>query len=162
MTLVAQVINFLILVVLLKAVAYKPIVKMLKEREDKIAQSIKAAEDDEAKAKSALVEYQDQLAGARIKAQEIVDKAMKRAQEERDASVLETKKELEQMRKAAQEDIIRERERAVAQLKGEVVALSMAAASKIISTNLDVAGNEKLVSEFIEKLDNDKIGGLSC
>ena len=162
MTLVAQVINFLILVVLLKAVAYKPIVKMLKEREDKIAQSIEAAEADELKAKAVLVEYQDQLASARIQAQEIVDKAMKRAQEERDASVVETKKEIEQMRKAAQTEIIREREQAVVQLKGEVVALSMAAASKIIGTNLDAAGNDKLVSEFIDKLDKDKIGGLPC
>ena len=49
-TLLAQIINFLILVILQKAVAYKPIVKMLKEREDKIAQNIKAAEDDEIKA----------------------------------------------------------------------------------------------------------------
>ena len=36
-TLIAQMLNFLILVVLLRAVAYKPIVKMLKEREDNIA-----------------------------------------------------------------------------------------------------------------------------
>jgi F-type H+-transporting ATPase subunit b len=71
--------NFLILAAILKAVAYKPIVKMLKAREDKIAESIQKADDDEAKAKATLKEYQDQLAGARIKAQEIVDKAMKRA-----------------------------------------------------------------------------------
>ena len=94
-TLLAQIINFLILVILLKAVAYKPIVKMLKEREDKIAQNIKAAEDDEIKAKGVLKEYQERLAGARIQAQEIVDKAEKRAQEEYDARVLETKKEIE-------------------------------------------------------------------
>lgn len=162
MTLVAQVINFLILVALLRAVAYKPIVKMLKEREDKISQSIESAEADERKAKSVLTEYQDQLASARIQAQEIVDKATKRAQEERDASVVATKQEIEQMRKNAQAEIIREREQAVVQLKGEVVALSVAAASKIIGSNLDAAGNDKLVSEFIEKLDKDKIGGLPC
>jgi len=161
-TLLAQIINFLILVILLKAVAYKPIVKMLKEREDKIAQNIKAAEDDEIKAKAVLKEYQERLAGARIQAQEIVDKAEKRAQEEYDARVLETKKEIEQMRKHAELEICRERERAVAQLKDEVVALSVAAAGKIIGANLDAAGNEKLVGEFIQQLDKDKIGELSC
>lgn len=162
MTLIAQILNFLILAVILKAVAYKPIVKMLKAREDKIAESIQKADDDEAKAKAALKEYQDQLAGARIKAQEIVDKAMKRAQEERDAHVLETKKEIEQMKTAAQSEIQRDRERAVDQLRGEVVALSMAAAGKIIRVKMDETESEKLVSEFIEKLNKEQIGDLPC
>lgn len=47
---------------------------MLKEREEKIARSIDAAEADEQKAKELLAEYNKQLADARIKAQEIVIK----------------------------------------------------------------------------------------
>ena len=162
MTLVAQVLNFLILVVILRAVAYKPVMKMLKAREEKIAKSIDAAEADEKKAKALLDEYNKQLADARIKAQEIVDKAMKRAQEERDASVAETKREIEQMRKAATEDIARERDRAAMQLRAEMVALSMQAAGKIIAANMDNKANEKMVSDFIDQLDKDKIGGLPC
>ena len=160
MTIVAQILNFLILVLILKFVAYKPVMKMLKEREEKIARSIDAA--DEQKAKELLAEYNKQLADARIKAQEIVDKAMKRAQEERDASVAETRREIEQMRKAAKEDIARERERAAMQLRGEMVALSMQAAGKIIAANMDNKTNEKLVSDFIDQLDKDKMGGLPC
>ena len=72
-TLIAQMLNFLILVVLLRAVAYKPIVKMLKEREDNIANNLKQAEDDKAEAKKALEQYQAQLADARVQAQEIMD-----------------------------------------------------------------------------------------
>ena len=159
MTLVAQVLNFLILVVILRAVAYKPVMKMLKAREEKIAKSIDAAEADEKKAKALLDEYNKQLADARIKAQEIVDK---RAQEERDASVAETKREIEQMRKAAKEDIARERDRAAMQLRAEMVALSMQAAGKIIAANMDNKANEKMVSDFIDQLDKDKIGGLPC
>ena len=161
MTIVAQILNFLILVLILKFVAYKPVMKMLKEREEKIARSIDAAEADEQKAKELLAEYNKQLADARIKAQEIVDKAMKRAQE-RDASVAETRREIEQMRKAAKEDIARERERAAMQLRGEMVALSMQAAGKIIAANMDNKTNEKLVSDFIDQLDKDKMGGLPC
>ena len=66
------------------------------------------------------------------------------------------------MRKHAELEICRERERAVAQLKDEVVVLSVAAAGKIIGANLDAAGNEKLIGEFIQQLDKDKIGELSC
>lgn len=162
MTLVAQILNFLILVAILRAVAYKPILKMLKAREDKIAKSISAAETDEQKAKQLLEEYHAHLADARIKAQEIVDKAIKRAQDEHDASVAQTKQEIEQMRKAAEEDIARERERAVLQLRAEMVSLSMQAASKIVAANMDNKANEKLVSDFINQLDKDKMGGLPC
>ena len=162
MTLVAQILNFLILVLILRLVAYKPVLKMLKTREEKIANSIKAAEADEQKAKQLLEAYNKQLADARIKAQEIVDKANKRAQEEHDASIAETRREIEQMRKAAKEDIARERELAAVQMRTQMVALSMQAAGKIISANMDNKTNEKLVSDFIDQLDKDKIGELPC
>jgi F-type H+-transporting ATPase subunit b len=162
MTLFAQILNFLILVVILTKVAYKPLMKVLAEREEKIAKSIKSAEQDEIAAKKLLVDYQKQLASARIEAQEIVDKATKLAAEEREASIAETRAEIERMRKSAQADIDRDRELAVAKLKGEVVALSMAAAAKIITSNIDEKVNEQLVSEFIDKLDTEKIGGLPC
>lgn len=162
MTLFAQILNFLILVVILTKVAYKPLMKVLAEREEKIAKSIKSAEQDEIAAKKLLVDYQKQLASARIEAQEIVDKATKLAAEEREAGIAETRAEIERMRKSAQADIERDRELAVAKLKGEVVALSMAAAAKIITSNIDEKVNEQLVSEFIDKLDTEKIGGLPC
>ena len=161
-TLLVQLVNFIILVILLAKFAYKPIMNVLHERQAKIANSIESAENDEQKAKQVLAEYQKQLADARIAAQSIVDKAAKRAQEEHDAYIEQTKQEIEQMRKNAKEDLVREREQAAIQLKGEVVSLSMAAASKIISANMDKTANQKLVGEFIEKLDKDKLGGLSC
>ena len=161
-TILAQMLNFLILVVVLRAVAYKPIVKMLKDREDTIAASLKKADDDAAKAEAALKEYQDQLANARTKAQDIVDKAEKRAQEDHEAFVQATQKEIDQMKASAEQALQQERARAVEQLKGEMITLSMAAASKIIAKNMDAAENEALISEFIDQLDKDKIGDLSC
>ena len=86
-TLLVQLVNFIILVILLAKFAYKPIMKVLHERQAKIANSIESAENDEQKAKQVLAEYQKQLADARIAAQSIVDKAAKRAQEEHDAYI---------------------------------------------------------------------------
>jgi F-type H+-transporting ATPase subunit b len=162
MTLVTQVFNFLILFVLLKIFAFKPFMKMLDERRTKIEGAIKSAEKDRTEAETLLSDYKQQLAKARLEAQEIVDKANKLASEERDAQILATKNEIERMRKQAQEEIIREREQAVAQLHNEVAALSMAAASKIIAANMNSEANEKLVGEFIEKLDDVKTGGMIC
>ncbi len=136
--------------------------KILKDRELKISERLNSAEKDEQAAKKTLEEYQKQLADARVQAQEIVDKAMKQAQKEHDLSIEQTKREIEQMRKTAKEDIERERERAAQHLKDEVVLLSMQAASKVIAANLDSDANEKLINEFVEKLDKSKLGDLSC
>lgn len=161
-TLIAQMLNFLVLVVLLRIFAYKPIVKMLKEREERIAGSIKKADDDAAAAEATLKQYQDQLAGARVKAQEIIDKAEKRTREDHEASMQTTRAEIDQMKHAAQQEIQRERALAVEKLKGQVAALSIAAAEKIVSKNIDAAENEALIKEFIDQLDKDKIGDLPC
>ena len=161
-TIIAQILNFLILVVILRAVAYKPVVNMLKAREDKIAESLDKADADRAAAEAALRQNKETLAAAQTRAQEIIDKAEKMAREEHDASIQETKREIEQMKKNAQEEIQRERARAVEQLKGEVVALSMAAAGKIITKNIDASDNEAIIGEFIAKLDKEKIGDLPC
>ena len=161
-TLIAQMLNFLVLVVLLRIFAYKPIVKMLKEREERIAGSIKKADDDAAAAEATLKQYQEQLAGARVKAQEIIDKAEKRTREDHEASMQTTKAEIDQMKHAAQQEIQRECALAVEKLKGQVAALSIAAAEKIVSKNIDAAENEALIKEFIDQLDKDKIGDLPC
>ena len=162
MTFFAQIINFVILVVLLRAVAYKPVVNMLKAREDRIKESLDKADADAAEADKLLADYKKKLAAANVKAEDIIRNAEKRASEEREAARAETKREIEQMKKATEAEIQRDRERAVAQLRIEVVALSMAGAGKIISKNIDKAENEQLITEFVDKLDKDKIGDLPC
>ena len=161
-TLPIQIINFLILVALLRAVAYKPVVRMMEERKAKIAESIEKADADAAAAAATLDEYKEQLAEARVKAQEIVDLAEKRASEERAASIQATKLEIEQMKKSAQEQMEHERAHAVEQLKGEVVTVALEAAGKIIQKNLTAADNDAIIGEFIAKLDADKIGDATC
>lgn len=161
-TFFAQILNFLILVAILRALCYKPVVRMIKAREDKIAESLAKADSDVAEAESLKKDYQAQLAEAREKAQAIVDKAEKVAASNRETSLQDTKREIEQMKKAAQAEIQRDRERAADQLKKEIVALSLLAAGKVVEKNLAASENEALVGDFIDKLDKDKIGDLSC
>lgn len=66
------------------------------------------------------------------------------------------------MKDNAKAEMQRERAQAVEVLKGQMVALSMAAAQKIVSKNMDAAENEALIGEFIDQLDKDKIGDLPC
>ena len=161
-TFFAQIINFLILVVLLRAFAYKPVVNMLKARQDKIQESLDKADADAAEADKLLAEYKAKLAAATKKAEEIQKNAEKRAAEFREAEEQKVKADIEQMKKSAQADIERDRAKAVEKLRVEMVSLYMAAAGKIIAKNMDSAENEALIAEFVDKLDKDKIGDLPC
>jgi F-type H+-transporting ATPase subunit b len=161
-TLIAQIINFLILVAILTKVAYKPLMKALADRQARIAASLETADKDRAAAEQLKREYQEQLAQARAQAQAIVDKATKLAEQTKDEIMLEARTEHARLLKEAREEIAREQQRAIAELKNEVVSLSIAAATKIIGHNIDVAANAQLVTDFIDRLDDEKTGGLKC
>lgn len=161
-TLIAQIINFLILVAILTKVAYKPLMKALADRQAKIADSLETAEQERQAAEKLKQEYLAQLAEARVQAQAIVDKAAKLAEQTKEEILKEAREESARLLKATRDEIARERERALAELKGEVVTLAVAAASKIITQNMNDAANAKIVDDFINNLDGEKIGGLPC
>ena len=161
-TLIAQIVNFLILVGILTKFAYKPLMQALEERQNKITDNIESAERERQEAEQLKLGYQKQLADARAQAQAIVEKAEKLAEESKEEILKEARLESARILKAVQAEVVRERELALAQLKGEVVALSMAAAAKIIEKNMDNQANATLVTSFIEKLDTQKTGGLPC
>ena len=161
-TLLAQIFNFLILVGILTKFAYKPLMQALEERQKKITDNIESAERERQEAEEIKLGYQKQLADARAQAQAIVEKAEKLAEETKEEILKEARLESARILKAVQDEVVRERELALAQLKGEVIALSMAAAAKIIEKNMDNQANATLVTSFIEKLDTQKTGGLPC
>lgn len=161
-TLIAQIVNFLILVGILTKFAYKPLMQALEERQNKITENIESAQREREEAEEIKLGYQKQLTDARAEAQAIVEKAEKLAEETKEEILKEARLESARILKTVQDEVARERELALAQLKGEVIALSMAAAAKIIEKNIDNEANANLVSSFIEKLDAEKIGGLPC
>ena len=83
-TLIAQIINFLILVAILTKVAYKPLMKALADRQAKIADSLATAEQEKQAAEKLKQEYLAQLTEARVQAQTIFDKAAKLAEQTKD------------------------------------------------------------------------------
>ena len=161
-TLIAQIVNFLILVAILAKFAYKPLMQALEDRQNKIDENLDSAERDKKAAEQLKSEYKQQLVDVRIQAQAIVEKAEKLAEENRDRILEDARSESARILKSAQEDIVRERELALSQLRAEVVALSMAAASKIIQQQMNADINASLVTDFIEKLDDKTVGGLPC
>lgn len=156
-TIIAQVLNFLILVVILRALAYKPVARMLQQRADKIKDSIDKADADKRAAEATLAQYKAQLADAQKRAAEIVDKAEITARQQHDAAIADTKKEIERLKQNAQADIQNERNRAFEQMQKDIVNLSLAAAEKVVAKNLTSKDNDKLVSDFIASLNADML-----
>ncbi|MCC5464225.1 F0F1 ATP synthase subunit B [Pelosinus baikalensis] len=161
-TLLAQIVNFLLLVVILAKFAYKPLMQGLADRQQKIADAIDTAERDRREAEQLKLEYKQHLVEARAKAQAIVETAEKLAEENKEEILKSARAESAHILQKAQEEVMRERELALAQLRSEVVAMSMAAATKIVKEKMDTELNASIVSDFIEKLDEQKIGGLPC
>lgn len=162
MTLIAQIVNFLILVFILTKLAYKPLLKAMADRQARISNDLASAEKERLAAEQLRLEYQQQMADARSQAQTIVDKAVKTAEQMKQEILEEARTEHARMLKNAQDEIARQTEQAMAGIRGEVVALTIAAATKVIEKEMSAEINAKLVADFIEKLDDKKIGGLPC
>ena len=156
-TLFIQIINFLVLLLVLKKFAWGPLLQVLHDRTDKIQNNIRQADEDRAQAAEMKKEYD-----ARKRAQEITDSATQRSEAEHRARVEETQQEIEQMKAAAKAQLQAEREEAAKKMKGQMVALSLAAATKLMARNMDDAANEALVGDFIDSLSKEKLGDLSC
>lgn len=153
-TLIAQILNFLFLVFVLAKFAYKPLVNMMEERKNKIASDLEAADAAKAEAEAVKAEYAAKLADARQEAQAIIENARKTAQAAHDKIMAETKAEQDQVVAAAKESIALEKQKALADVRAQVINLSMVAASKIVEQKLGSEEDKKMAGEIVDSILN--------
>ncbi|UWG99332.1 F0F1 ATP synthase subunit B [Dehalobacter sp. DCM] len=152
LTLLVQVVSFLILVWILAKFAWKPLMAMMEKRRQTIEDNLAHAENERKEAERIRLEYQEDMRKARQEAQLIIEKATK-SSEERAAEILaQARLENEKLRQAALADIERERQKAIADVKAQVIDMSVAVAEKIIQRNLDITGQEALIEQFIQEV----------
>ncbi len=157
-TMLAMILNFAILLLLLTKFAWNPLLKILAERQARIAGQIEAADQERISAEKLRAEYQQQMHNAKSDAQAIVDKALKLADTTKDDIIASAREEHARLLENAQEKIARERQQALEDIRGEVVTISVAAAAKIIGQSVDEKINAKLVDDFINQLNSEKQG----
>lgn len=153
-TLIAQILNFLVLVLVLAKFAYKPLVNIMEERKNKIASDLEAADAAKAEAEAVKAEYAAKLADARQEAQAIIENARKTAQAAHDKIMAETKAEQDQVVAAAKESIALEKQKALADVRAQVINLSMVAASKIVEQKLGSEEDKKMAGEIVDSILN--------
>ena len=153
-TLIAQILNFLFLVFVLAKFAYKPLLNIMEERKNKIAADLEAADAAKAQAEAVKSEYAAKLADARQEAQAIVEAARKSAQAAHDKIMAETKAQQDQVVAAAKEAIELEKQKALADVRAQVISLSMMAASKIVEQKLGSEEDKKMAGEIVDSIIN--------
>lgn len=151
-TIVATVISFLLLVWLLSAKAWGPLMKMMEERRSHIEAMLAQAENERQQAQKIKFEYQEEMRKARQDAQEVIAKATKVSEALANEILAASHEESEKMKKSALVDIERERDRAIAQVKSQVADLSVLVAEKIIRQKLDMKGQGQLIDQFIQEV----------
>lgn len=150
--LIAQAVNFAIVLLVLWKFAYKPILKLLHDRENKIDQSLKDA-DRLAKLKVEMEEEKSKvLAQAKKEAQVILQDAQKKIELNRQAQLDKTKTDVEQLVTKAKEEISAEKVKAMKQAEKELGSIAVTIAEKLMKRELNEKDHERLVSETLKEI----------
>jgi F-type H+-transporting ATPase subunit b len=147
--LVSQFINFLLLLLILRAVAYKPIIRMLDERSARIRESMERAEEIKNQVARTEEEFARRLDEARREGQAIIGQAEKIADRLQKDELEKTRQVVEDLRAKALADIGRERERAIADLRRQVADLAVLAAGRAVGRSLDQESHNRLIQEAL-------------
>ncbi|MAF85047.1 MAG: ATP synthase F0 subunit B [Dehalococcoidales bacterium] len=150
-TLLAQIINFAILLVLLYLVAYKPIMRMFDERSRKIKESIEQTESIKEQAAHAEEEAEKRIEAAGKEGQELVARAVRTGEEVRQQTQQEAKRDAELLIARARTEIQRERDEAIGELRKEFADLTIKAAEKVIDRSLDKKAHRQIIDKVLKE-----------
>jgi len=152
-----QVFNFTILALLMYALAYKPIVRMLENRKNKIAQGLEDARIAAEARANAEKEAKAILAEAQNNAAQKVREATERADAAAKEIIAQAEAQANKIREEARLEAAQERDRILLELRGQIASLAIAAAQKLIGEALDEKRQHALLEEFFSGVKSGKV-----
>ena len=144
-------VNFLIVLVLLYLFAYKPILKLMDQRADRIRESLEAADLARQEAASSQEVIQEQINEARREGQRIMDQTREAADRFRTEEMDKARQEAEAFVERAKADIARERDTALQEVRTSFGDLAITAAERVIRSSLDRTAHESLITQVLEE-----------
>lgn len=150
---VVQVAAFVILLLVVIYLAYKPVKKMLKKRADYIESNITDSEKNKAIAAQNVQQSNEMIIASKKEASHIIETANKEAIQQKAGILEDTRMEVQQMKKDADVDIERSRQESLQAVHKEMVDVALAASSEILKREVTSEDNARLAEEFIKKLD---------
>jgi len=143
------IITFLLLLTALAKFAWKPLLNILKEREDFIKSSLNDAEKAQQELARLNAEGEAIINRARGEAQSILAQGKAAATKLKDETLNDAKEKANMVIADAEKQIQVQKEKAIAEIKGEVVNLSLSVAEKLIKKNLSADDNKALIDESL-------------
>ena len=159
-TMLWQLVNFFILLFLLRKFLYSPIKGMLDRRAEQINGDLDAADARRKEAEELKAEYEQKLKEAHSEAQEIVDNAEARANKKAKNIINEAEEKAENLKAKKLEEIEQAKKEAAAELRDSIADYTVLAANKLIREQLDEDKHQQMIMDFIDQLDKEKLGEL--
>ena len=146
------ILTFLLLLFVLAKFAWKPLLKMLNDREELIRSSLEDAEKAKEKLEKVNAEGEAIINQARSEAQSILSEGKAAAAKLKDETLDVAKEQAKQIASEAEKQINIEKDKAIAEIKSEVVNLSMSIAEKLINKNISPEDNKALIDESLSSV----------
>ena len=150
-SLLIYLINFLLVLGLLFLFAYKPILRLMDQRADRIRESLEASERAREEAASSQQAVEEHLVEARREAQRIMDLAREAGERFRAEEMDRARNEAETFVARAQSEIQRERDAAIEEVRANFGDLAITAAERVVRRSLDRQAHEDLISQVLEE-----------
>lgn len=150
-SLIVYLVNFLIVLGVLYKVGYKPILRMLDERSEKIQSSLEAAEKASKESAESQERVKEELNKARQEGQRLMAQAKELADHYRNEEVEKIKFEIQELLEKAHRDIEKDRQVALAGLKEQFADLVLIAAGQVIDRSLDADVHKDLIEKAISQ-----------
>ena len=151
-TLIAQVIAFLLLIWFVNKVMWKPMMGLMEARQKRIADGLAAAEKGKQEQAEAEKRAAELLEESKQKAADILAQAQRRAKEIEEEAQGKAKEDAERIKAAAEAEIDREVNMAREQLRTQVASIAIAGAEKVLKAQIDAKAHDKLLSDLATEI----------
>lgn len=149
--LLAQIVNFLIIALLLWFLIWKPMVRALEARRERIARGLEDARAAEQKLANAERDAQKLIDQRRTEANKLVEEARANAEAQVKALLEEARHEAEAIRTRARQEATEERDAMLEGVRTQVAQIAIAAAERVIGQSLDEKKAQGIVADFFAK-----------
>ena len=147
---------FVLFTVLMTKLGWGPLLKAIEEREKGIRGAVDGAQKARTEAQALLAQHKELLREAGRERDDIIKAAMKDAEQLKADLSARAKAESDQMVQRARDQIEREKNQAILELRGQVADLAVQAASKIVQSSLTPDVQRKLVDDFLKTMPRDQ------
>jgi F-type H+-transporting ATPase subunit b len=150
--LLAQFVNFSILIFVLWRFAYKPIFKLLEERRAKIAQGIKDSDEAAIKLREAEERHKEIVAESRKEANFIIEDAKNKAEVRYQEIIDKSKDDLKAVINDEKEKIEAQKQAAILEIKKKTAELIVVALEKVLGEKMDAKTDADLIARVVKDL----------